>query len=90
MAAERVRDGFGADGLARARRPSEIERESKPGGMPFTEAQRLKIRSCCVTCANALSQGAPGRGRKNHIVEGSTRHDGVDHAAVARAKQTGK
>ena len=90
MATERVRDGFGADGLARARRPSEIERESKPGGMPFPEAPAPEDQIVLCDLRECVIQGAPGRERKNHIIEGSTRHDGVDRAAAAPAKQTGK
>jgi len=33
---------------------------------------------------------APGRGRKNHIIERSTRHDRLDRTAPVKAEQTGK
>jgi hypothetical protein len=87
-AAERVRDGFGADRLAGSRRACEIEGEGEPGGMPLAEAPAIEDEIMLRHLRQGGVERAPGRGRQNHIVECPARQHRLDRAAAARAEQT--
>ena len=69
--------------------PAKLNARASPGGMPFPEAPAPEDQIVLRHLRECAIEGASGRERKNHIVEGSTRHDGVDGAAAARAKETG-
>lgn len=89
-AAERVRDGFGADRLTSARRASKVEGKCEPGGMPLAEAPTVEDEIVLRHLRQGGVERAPGRGRQNHIVECPARHDRFDRAAAVRAEQTGE
>ena len=78
-AAERVRDGFSADRLACARRTSKVEGERQPGGIRSPSPQRLKMRSCCVTCARAVSSARRVAGGR--ITSSNVRRGTIDSTA---------
>ena len=85
-----MRDGFGADRLASARRTSKVEGEREPGGMPLAEAPAVEDEIVLCHLRQGGIERAPGRRRQNHIVECPARHDRLDRAAAARAEETGE
>ena len=86
--AERVRDRFGADRLAGARRAGEVEREREPGRMPLAEAPAVEDEIVLRHLRQRDVERAARRRRQDHVVERAARRDRLDRAAAANAKQT--
>jgi hypothetical protein len=72
-----VRDGLGADRLAGAGRPGEVERQREPGGMPFAEPPAAEDEVVARHLDERLIERAARRRRQDDVVEGAPRHDAV-------------
>src|SRR6516225_5023197 len=83
-------DGFSADGFAGAGRTGEVKCEGETSGVPLTESPVVEDEIVLRDLCEGEVEGAASRGGKDDIIEGSARCDGLDSAAAAGAKQTGK
>ena len=90
LTAERPCDGLGADGLARARRPSEIEGKTKPGGVAFPQAPVFEYQLMLGNLGQRNFESVAGRGRQNDIVKGSPWGDAIDRSPAGTTKEAAK
>ena len=79
-----MRDRLGADRLAGARRPGEVERERQPGRVPLAEPPAIEDELVARDLRERLVERAARRRREDDVVEGAPRHDGLDARGSCR------
>jgi hypothetical protein len=84
---QRVRQRFGADGLASTGRPREVEGQAEPGRVPLGQTPLMEDEVVLPDQSERVVEGAERRRRENHVVEGPAGLDGLDQLARGRAEE---
>ena len=90
MPAERVRQRFRTDRLARSRRAGEIESQRESGRMPLTKSPAIKDEVVLSDLRQRSIQCALRCGWQNDVRKRAARNNGLQSAAAARLKEAGK
>ena len=77
---ERVRDRFGADGLAGARRSREVERERQSGRVALAQPPSIEDEIVTGDLGERLVQRASRRRRQDDVLKRPPRDNGLDRA----------
>ncbi len=85
-AAQRVRDRFGADGLAGSRRSGEVEGERETCRVPLAEPPAIEDEIVARDLRQRLVERPPRRGGQDDVLKRAARDDRLDRAVRARSR----